>query len=169
MVSGYADREKNTMIRTMGTVLNNCISRCFLFVAPKVRCLLSTQRGFMIVELLVVVALLGVLASIIVPNVGSFIRKGNEEAWQTEFINIQTAVTALLTASTTSQLDSTSSAVAVDPANATATNDMDDVYTTDSPPLVLNDYLTGLKDDGTIQSDCTYRFGTKGQILQTTP
>ena len=129
----------------------------------------NTQLGFTLVELLVIVALLGVLASIIVPNVGSFIRRGNEEAWQTELVNIQTAVTALLTASTTSQLDSTSSAVAIDPASATATNDMDDIYTTDSTPLVLSSYLTGLKDDGTLHSDCKYRFGTNGEVLQTIP
>jgi len=55
------------------------------------------EKGFTLLEMLVVVAILGVLAAIIIPNVGHFIGKGEEEARQTEHHNLQTAVLALMT------------------------------------------------------------------------
>ncbi len=46
------------------------------------------QKGFTLIELLVVVAILGVLAAVIVPNVGRFIGKGQDEALATELHNV---------------------------------------------------------------------------------
>ena len=46
------------------------------------------------IELLVTVAILGVLAAVAVPNVGKFIGKGKTEAMQTELYNVQLAMTA---------------------------------------------------------------------------
>ena len=54
------------------------------------------EKGFTLIELLVVVAILGVLAAVAVPNVGKFIGKGTSEAAQTEYANVQTAVTAAM-------------------------------------------------------------------------
>jgi len=44
----------------------------------------------------VVIAILGVLAGVVVPRVGTFIGEGKGEAGMTELHNVQTAVTAVM-------------------------------------------------------------------------
>ncbi len=55
------------------------------------------EKGFTLIELLIVVAILGVLAAVVIPNVGRFIGRGETEAAETEFANIQSAVVAMMT------------------------------------------------------------------------
>ena len=55
------------------------------------------EKGFTLIELLIVVAILGVLAAVVIPNVGRFIGRGEGEAADTEFANVQSAVVALMT------------------------------------------------------------------------
>ncbi len=55
------------------------------------------EKGFTLIELLIVVAILGVLAAVVIPNVGRFIGRGETEAANTEFSNIQAAVTSMMT------------------------------------------------------------------------
>ena len=55
------------------------------------------EKGFTLIELLIVVAILGVLAAIVIPNVGRFIGRGESEAMDTEYTNIQNAVISMKT------------------------------------------------------------------------
>lgn len=51
-----------------------------------------SAKGFTLMELLVVLAILGLLAAVLVPNMGKFIGRGTAEASSTEIQAIQTAI-----------------------------------------------------------------------------
>ena len=119
--------------------------------------LLATYLGIQGLYL-VVVAILGVLAAVAVPNVGKFIGKGKTEAWQTELHNIQTATMAMLADSTAGVLDAASSNI----------TDLDTV-TADTGAVLLSSYVTGLNADGTVKTGCSYAFTVDGTVTQTTP
>ncbi len=74
------------------------------------------EKGFTLIELLIVVAILGVLAAVVIPNVGRFIGRGEQEAADTELSNIQTAVISMMVDNALATLPT--------PVTATATNDM---------------------------------------------
>ena len=74
------------------------------------------EKGFTLIELLIVVAILGVLAAVVIPNVGRFIGRGESEAADTEFANVQAAVVAMMT---DNEIDALPTAV-----NVTATKNM---------------------------------------------
>lgn len=65
---------------------------------------------------MIAVAILGVLAAVVVPNVGRFMGAGREEAAQTEVRHVQTAVTAMMVDNWLSTLPN--------PVDTVATNDM---------------------------------------------
>jgi len=112
--------------------------------------------GFFL-EALVAIAILGTLAAVAIPNIGTLFSKGKIESRDYELHNIQTAVIEMLTESAAGNLQ---------PAGPTA--DMSQVQTSDTPPLALTDYLTGL-DGNSVTSGCTYTFAADGTVTQTSP
>ncbi len=58
--------------------------------------LVRSQKGFTLIELLIVVAILGILAAVVVPNVGRFLGRGEDEARRAELHDVATAVSGLM-------------------------------------------------------------------------
>ena len=92
------------------------------------------------------------------PSLEELQNQSASDSFATELHNIQTAVMAMLAESKTGMMVAISN-----------TNDMDNIKTTDTPPLVARSYLTGLNPDGTVKSGCTYTVKTDGSVTQTKP
>jgi len=50
------------------------------------------EKGFTLIELIVILAVLGILAAVVVPNVQGFLGKGKERAWSADRDMLQAAV-----------------------------------------------------------------------------
>ena len=54
------------------------------------------NKGFTLLELLIVIAIIAVLAAVVLPNVTGLIGHGEEEAAKAELVTIQTAVDTMM-------------------------------------------------------------------------
>lgn len=102
------------------------------------------EKGVTLIELLIVLAILGIIAAVIVLNVGGFTTSGNLTAANTELGNVQSAI-----------------------AGYYAENG---AFPHDTSSYDLSQWISGtLKADYTIDYDGQQGTGTSGKIVSATP
>ena len=124
------------------------------------------QAGVTLIEILVVVAILGVVAAIVILNVGGFIGTGTEESANTEAHQVQTAIVAYMTAENQASLTPGAIGPLVTCSNASDANGIACYLMNPALLQALYDFdATGKVGSATPEgdgkwADCTFTDGT---------
>jgi len=106
------------------------------------------SKAFTLVELLIVIAILGILAAVVLPNVTGLTSHGQTEAANAEWVTVQTAMDVMMARSSLSSITATS-----------ATNNMAAFPTGNA---LYPNYLRTATTTG------TYSCSTTGNVTQVT-
>ena len=106
------------------------------------------EGGFTLIELLIVIVILGIIAAVVVLNIGGFLGTGNRAAAYMEKDALQVAVMA--------------SASDGGCANCTATSNLNSSYTACAGAPAISKYFTGgtIKGTWVVGANCTIESGT---------
>jgi type IV pilus assembly protein PilA len=99
--AGYAGRQQLIMFLKHKILINSKTGGKMRSLFRKMH---KGDKGFTLVELLVVFTLLGVLAAIVLPNVSTLMGYGQTQASDTEFATVQTAMDAMMAVSNTANV-----------------------------------------------------------------
>jgi len=124
------------------------------------------NKGFTLIEMLIVVAIIGALAAVVVPNVTGFIGRGEEEAARTELQTVQTAMDLAMVDLIFSVVNDGGAFTISDFSSAGG----GDIATGDDTAYLYPDYLR-VKDAGALRLDgttvATYSWDETGLVSST--
>lgn len=124
------------------------------------------KKGFTLIEILVVIAILGVIAGVATPVLTKYFTYGKNESYDAELHDVRVALVAMLSESSTGTLDN--SITATSEANAT-----DNLLLITAPgkngTLHLSDYLEGLDQSNPgsalTRTGCKYWVDTSNNLI----
>ncbi len=119
------------------------------------------EKGFTLVEMRIVGAILGGWAAGAVPSVGNFGQSGKAQAYEAELHSVQMATMALMVEATSGKIDTPAAA---------ATDNLGEIKSiTASGEKTLASYMTGLTDENKVKTGCKYSVTAEGVVTQVKP